>query len=130
MQYRLLSKHAEASNLVFPPSFGGFRASRRTTPIYPGQADITSCSLAEWLCRTVDRTDPTQVSGPCGNLERSGFPSGSEILRRLLQSCFITPICLCDWGEEVLLIWMRSRAVILVLPRAMNDALSRRFAER
>jgi hypothetical protein len=47
-----------------------------------------------------------------------------------LQCCFITPICLCDWGEEVLLIWMRSRGVIWVLPRAMNDALSRRFAER
>jgi maleate cis-trans isomerase len=33
----------------------------------------------------VDRADPTQVSGSCGNLERSGFASGSEILRRLLQ---------------------------------------------
>src|SRR6202011_2411615 len=51
-------------------------------------------------------------------------------LTPLLQSCFITPICLCDWREEVLLIWMRSRGVIWVLPRTMNDALSRRFAER
>jgi hypothetical protein len=42
----------------------------------------------------------------------------------------MTPIYLCDWREEVLLIWMRSRGVIWVLPRAMNDALSRRFAER
>jgi hypothetical protein len=63
-------------------------------------------------------------------LRRDPFASGPEILRRLLQACFITPIFLCDWREEVLLIWMRSRGVICVLPRAMNDALSRRFAER
>src|ERR1700737_3768673 len=53
-----------------------------------------------------------------------------SILCSLFQSCFITPIRLCDWREEVLLIWMRSRGVIWVLPRAMNEALSRRFAER
>ncbi|MEH6953122.1 integrase core domain-containing protein (plasmid) [Nitrobacter sp. NHB1] len=51
-------------------------------------------------------------------------------VHELLQSCFITHICLCDWREEALLIWMRSRGVIWVLPRATNEALSRRFAER
>jgi hypothetical protein len=35
-----------------------------------------------------------------------------------------------DRREEILLIWMRSRGVILFLPRAMDDALSRRLAER
>jgi transposase InsO family protein len=51
---------------------------------------------------------------------------GEQHLRHILLSY----IYLCDWREEVLLIWMRSRGVIWVLPRAMNDALSRRFAER
>jgi hypothetical protein len=35
-----------------------------------------------------------------------------------------------DRREKILLIWMRSRGVILFLPRAMDDALSRRLAER
>src|SRR6266849_10983350 len=94
------------------------------------QANCTSLALAERLCRTVDRIDPAQVLGPHHCLRRGASAPGSKIIRRLLQSCFITRICLCDWGEEVLLIWMRSRGVIWVLPRAMNDALSRRFAER
>jgi hypothetical protein len=33
-------------------------------------------------------------------------------------------------GKRVLLIWMRSRGVICFLPRAMDDAPSRRLAER
>src|SRR6266436_2959800 len=60
----------------------------------------------------------------------SGISVNTAVVHEILQSCFITPIYLCDWREEVLLIWMRSRGVIWVLPRAMNDALSRRFAER
>src|SRR5258707_15612647 len=63
-------------------------------------------------------------------IRRTPSAPRSAVVQRLLQSCFITPICLCDWREEVLLIWMRSRGVIWVLPRAMNDALSCRFAER
>jgi len=42
-----------------------------------------------------------------------------ERTANVLQSCFITPICLCDWREEVLLIWNCDFPVglILVLPR-------------
>jgi glutathione S-transferase len=69
-------------------------------------------------------TDPTGRS--CGRRSITLIPEAkeagaSEFLCRLLQSCFMTPICLCDWREEVLLIWMRSRGVIWVLPRAINE---------
>ena len=41
---------------------------RRQTSIarhgHPGQADRTGLTLAERLCRTVDRIDPARVSGP------------------------------------------------------------------
>ncbi len=97
---------------------------------HSGQTDCTGLALAEWLCRTADRIDPARVFGPHHCLGRGTSAPESNFLCRLLQSCFITPIYLCDWREEVLLIWMRSRGVIWVLPRAMNDALSRRFAER
>src|SRR5712671_231610 len=60
------------------------------------------------------------MCGPHHCLGRDASASDSAIVRTLLQSCFITPICLCDWREEVLLIWMRSRGVIWVLPRATN----------
>src|SRR3979490_2107593 len=111
---------------------GSMAASSRAdcAPWHPGQAHRTSLALAEWLCRTADRIDPARVCGPHHCLGRDAFASGPEILRRLLQSCFITPIRLYDWREEVLLIWMRSRGGIWVLPRAMNDALGRRFAGR
>ena len=104
------------------------------TPIashgHSGQTDCTGLALAEWLCRTADRIDPARVFGPCHRFGRGTSAPDSNFLCRLLQSCFITRICLCDWGEEVLLIWLRSRGVIWVLPRATNEALSRRFAER
>src|SRR5258705_13802198 len=90
----------------------------------------TGLALAEQLCRTADRIDPARVFGPHHCPGRGTSASDSEKLCGLLQSCFITPICLCHWREEALLIWMRSRGVIWVLPRATNEALSRRFAER
>src|SRR5260221_14594555 len=107
---------------------------RRHAPIarhgHPGQAYRASLALAEWLCRTADRIDPARVRRSYDCPGRGASASDSEILRPLLQSCFITPICLCDWREEALLIWVRSRGVIWVLPRATNEALSHRFAER
>src|SRR5882724_4587692 len=78
---------------------------RRHTPIashgHSGQTDCTGLTLAEWLCRTADRIDPARVFGPHHRLGRGTSAPDSNFLCRLLQSCFITPICLCDWGEEV-----------------------------
>jgi hypothetical protein len=45
----------------------------------------TGFALAEWLCRTADRIDPTRVCRPHHRLGRDAFASGPEILRRLLQ---------------------------------------------
>jgi hypothetical protein len=45
----------------------------------------TSLALAEWLCRTADRIDPTRVLGPRHCLGRGTFAQNSQILRRLLQ---------------------------------------------
>ena len=42
----------------------------------------------------------------------------------LLQPCIGTPIWLCHWREEVLLIGMRSRAVFGVPPGSLRDGLS------
>ena len=95
----------------------------RTIPL----ADIGGA--APWICaHELADLNEREAGAPWETAART--PSDPEILRRLLQSCFITPIYLCDWREEALLIWMRSRGVIWVLPRATNDALSRRFAER
>src|ERR1039458_3941289 len=52
---------------------------------HPRQANCTSLTLAEWLCRTADRIDPTQVSGSCGDLGRGTSAPDSKIIRRLLQ---------------------------------------------
>src|SRR6202022_4547718 len=87
-------------------------------------------TLAKRIRRTVDRLDPQGMPRSYRGVRRTPSAPCAAVLHGLLQSCFITPIRLCDWREEVLLIWMRSRGVIWVLPRAMNDALSRRFAER
>ena len=51
----------------------------------PGQAYRTIFTLAEWLCRTVDRIDPARVSGPHHCLGRGTSAPNSEILCRLLQ---------------------------------------------
>jgi uncharacterized lipoprotein len=45
----------------------------------------TSLSLAEWLCRTVDRIDPARVLGPRYCFGRGTSASDSAILCRLLQ---------------------------------------------
>src|SRR4030088_1306191 len=119
---------------LYEPRSGSNLRHCRHAPIachgHQGQAHCTSLALAEWLCRTADRIDPARVLGPHHCLGRDASAPNLAIICSLLQSCFITPIRLYDWREEVLVIWMRSRGVIWVLPRAMNDALSRRFAER
>jgi hypothetical protein len=52
---------------------------------HSGQANCTSLTLAEWLCRTVDRIDPARVLGPRYCFGRGTSASDSEILCRLLQ---------------------------------------------
>jgi hypothetical protein len=68
----------------------------RHTPIarhgHSGQAYRTGLTLAERLCRTVDRIDPARVCGPHHCLGRGASASGSEILWRLLQQGQNTPI--------------------------------------
>src|SRR6202022_1758909 len=92
--------------------------------------DVSAFTLAKRIRRTVDRLGPQGMPRSYRGVRRTPSAPCAAVLHGLLQSCFITPIFLCDWREEVLLIWMRSRGVIWVLPRAMNDARSRRFAER
>jgi hypothetical protein len=52
---------------------------RRHTPTaghgHPGQAYRTGLTLAEWLCRTADRIDPSRVSRSCHHPGRSAFTS-------------------------------------------------------
>src|ERR1700688_4623901 len=117
------------------PNPGSRRCIRRD--IYPPRSidrhsrppDVSAFTLAKRIRRTVDRLDPQGMPRSYRGVRRTPSAPCAAVLHGLLQSCFITPIRLCDWREEVLLIWMRSRGVIWVLPRAMNDALSRRFAE-
>src|SRR5664280_3241448 len=52
---------------------------------HSGQVNCTSLTLAEWLCRTVDRIDPARVLGPRYCFWRGTSASDSEILCRLLQ---------------------------------------------
>ncbi len=52
---------------------------------HSGQANCTSLTLAEWLCRTVDRIDPARVLGPRYCFGRGTSASDSEILCQLLQ---------------------------------------------
>ena len=58
------------------------------------------------------------------------FETGSEArvgvgrVDRLLQPCIGTPIWLCHWREEVLLIGTRSRAVFGVPPGSLRDGLT------
>src|ERR1700736_2120053 len=62
---------------------------RRHPPIashgHSGQTDCTDLTLAEWLCRAVDRIDPARVFGPYRHPGRGAFASNSKILCRLLQ---------------------------------------------
>src|SRR5450759_456516 len=52
---------------------------------HSGQANCTSLTLAEWLCRTVDRIDPARVLGPRYCFGRGTSAPDSKIIRRLLQ---------------------------------------------
>ncbi len=60
---------------------------------------------------------------------RRGSPRFDRPVSGLLQSCFITPICLCHCSEEVLLIGMRSCGVFGVLPCAVSEQLGGRTAQ-
>jgi hypothetical protein len=51
----------------------------RDKPIEPG------LTLAEWLCRTADRIDPSRVSRSCHHPGRSALASDSAIVRNVLQ---------------------------------------------
>src|ERR1700757_4737794 len=53
---------------------------------HPGQAYCTGLTLAEWLCRTADRIDPSRVSRSRNHLWPSAFASGPEILARTFHS--------------------------------------------
>src|ERR1700694_994829 len=59
------------------------------TPIarhgHSGQAYRTGFTLAEWLCRALDRIDPARVLGPHHCLQRGASAPDSKIIRRLLQ---------------------------------------------
>jgi hypothetical protein len=48
---------------------------------HPGHAYCTGLTLAEWLCRTADRIDPSRVSRSRNHLWRGAFASGPEIPR-------------------------------------------------
>src|SRR5882724_429844 len=52
---------------------------------HPRQANCTSLTLAEWLCRTVDQINPARVLGPRYCFERGTSTPDSKIIRRLLQ---------------------------------------------
>ena len=52
---------------------------------HSGHANCTSLTLAEWLCRTVDRIDPARVLGPRYCFGRGTSAPDSKIIRRLLQ---------------------------------------------
>ena len=52
---------------------------------HPGQAYRTGLALAEWLCRTADRIDPTRVRGPFHRLRRGASTPHPANLRSLLQ---------------------------------------------
>ena len=79
----------ERGSALHDPGPGSHLWCRRHTPTarhgHPGQAYRTGLTLAEWLCRTVDRIDPARVSRSCHHPGRSAFASDSAILRKLLQ---------------------------------------------
>jgi hypothetical protein len=56
----------------------------RVTP-HPGQAYFTGLTLAEWLCRTADRVDPSRVPGSYRGFWRGPSKPNPAILRALLQ---------------------------------------------
>jgi hypothetical protein len=45
----------------------------------------TGLTLAEWLCRTADRIDPSRVSRSRHHPGRSAFASDSAFVRNVLQ---------------------------------------------
>ena len=76
--------------------YGRHRHSSIARHAHSGQAYFTGFTLAEWLCRTANRVDPPRVLGSYRRFWRGPSTPDPAIPRALLQSCFITPICLCD----------------------------------
>ena len=60
------------------------RNSAITRHGYPGQADLPSLTLAEWICRAADRIDPTRMPGPGDRNGRDASAHNSASLCRLL----------------------------------------------
>src|SRR5215471_10209203 len=52
---------------------------------HSGQAYRTGFTLAEWLCRTADRVDPSRVLGSYRRFRRGPSAPNSAIIRALLQ---------------------------------------------
>ena len=74
--------------LPHPRSGSDLRQHCRTPDVchgHPGQAYCTGLALAEWLCRTADRIDPTRVRGPFDRLRRGASAPHPANLRSLLQ---------------------------------------------
>jgi hypothetical protein len=70
----------------------GTIVTRRLRHGHPGQADGISFTLAEWLCRTADRIDPTGVCGPHHCLWRGAPAPDSAIVCLLLQRDQNSPV--------------------------------------
>jgi hypothetical protein len=80
--------------------------------------NVTTNPTAEWVARQITKAFPwdgapgymirdrDRIYGTVVTRRLRAMGIRDKPIRRLLQSCFITPIFLCDWREEVLLIWM------------------------
>ncbi len=82
----------EAPRYLHSRSGSDLRRHRHTPIGYPGQADGISFTLAEWLCRTADRIDPTRVCGPHHCLWRGTPAPDSAIVCLLLQRDQNSPV--------------------------------------
>jgi hypothetical protein len=71
----------DAFDMPFEIGFTAPLSHADFAPRHPGQAYCTSLTLAEWLCRTVDRIDPARVYGPRHCFGRGTSAPDSKILR-------------------------------------------------
>src|SRR5215470_15907596 len=65
--------------------YGGIVTRRFACHGHSGQAYRTGFTLAEWLCRTADRVDPSRVLGSYRRFRRGPSAPNSAIIRALLQ---------------------------------------------
>jgi hypothetical protein len=56
------------------------------------QTDRAAIAMAERLCRTIDRLDPTRMPGSCDRVRRASSASPAALLRALLQQFPNTPL--------------------------------------